>query len=318
MICLSFSEQYYAYSQISKNDSSYLIDFIKRKKYPEPGLPTDIFGNDFFRILKELLSKISQDITISDKNISISIPASWTDIYLNTLDVGFSPEETKAILDKQSQRRFGDIYKKKFIQYYPIAFKDEDTIKKYLTVSYYKELGKIFMKAAEPVGLNILTLDLNLFSAANAINFLEKPIQNNWGVWLVGNENENQQVITVESGEISHFVEFVFSKDEKYEIIQSSSTDQSVEQILFELSQLIKKPKINIDCLDQLYIYSNQSDCKLFNDIQKYNIKNLRIIDPIDNFEISEIDDDFVKDNNLQYLDLIGLISREISGGIDD
>lgn len=314
MLCVSFSENSVRYGQLIKQGNAFTVEVIGKRPLSVPFNETLIDNPNAVQSIESVLTQIRADLPVPEKHLSVSIPSAFFDISVNDLDANLNDDDIENALNWASRTRLGSIADKKFTQHYPLAT-TEQNLKRYLSVSYFKEVGKILFSAAQPAGFNIDLLDINIFSAANAIEQIVQPkAKDKWGIWLV-NEDRHSLLI-VDSGEFRNYVEFQFLGDSEYTILSTAKADAHLETVISELSSLRSFAIESLSSLNQLYFYSNDVDSDFFNMLETYEVANLSVVDPFKNMKPVE---QYKNDGEgvgamCQFSDVMGLIQRRMSG----
>ncbi len=315
MICASISENFICFGQIVKEEESFSIEVVGKKSLPFLFEPSKINNPQIHKELEKVFLEVRADIPVPDRNLAISVPSMWADIVLNKTDAGLSDRDIKEVLDWSAKKRLGNVAENKFIQHYPLNLDSDSNISSYLTVSYFKELGKVLVKAARPAGLSINTLDINIFSATNAIEKLSSVGNyKKWGVWLIG--EEKQTLLLVDSGEFFQYLEFEFTDDLKFSIISSSSPDSLGEKVISELNAMKTLSNDQVDSIDHLFFYTHDVDSEFFNMLLTYEVENMSTIDPFSVYKPLSLykNDGEGAGAMCQFLEIMGLILQVMSG----
>lgn len=312
MICISFSDKYVRFGQLIKHEDTFTIETVQKKTLTFPFTPANISDPKLASQLENIFQEIRSDLPIPDRYVAVSIPSEWVDIHSLTVDEGLATEDLNRILDWHAEKRLGGIIEKKFVQYYPLKSSDSEGTD-FLMVSYFKEMGKLLLKVSQPAGFNIHILDVNIFSAAGAIERLEKPGKDKtWGIWQVG--EDEHKLLVLAGGEFRQLVHFNLKDAADYSITQCSSPDEIGDQVVKEINKIRTFEGDSISTLDHLYYYSQQVESEFFNMLLTYDIDNMKILDP---FALKKAEELYDGDGSgigamCQFIDLMGLIIRKL------
>ncbi|MDD5766402.1 MAG: hypothetical protein PHW79_09195 [Candidatus Marinimicrobia bacterium] len=312
MLCASISEHSIRYGQLIKRENVFSVEIIGKKPLSVPFNDMLVDNPNASQSIESVLSQIKADLPIPDMHLSLSIPSAFFNISVNDLDPDMSDEDVDHALNWSSRTRLGNIADKKFTQHYPLAT-TELNIKRYLTISYFKEIGKILFSGAQPAGFNIDLLDINIFSATSAIEQIVQPkAKEKWGVWLV-DENRHSLLI-IDSGEFQNYAEFQFSGETEYTILSSAKADTHLDSVISELCSLKSFAIESLGTLDHLYFYSNDVDSDFFNMLETYEVTNMSVIDPFKNLKpiVQYRNDGDGIGAMCQFSDVVGLIQRRM------
>ena len=261
--------------------------------------------------LAQILMELRTDVPVSDKDIVIAIPSSWADVVLEQVDLGVGDTDLTEILNWNSAARFGDLLAKQFIQHYPLVSAPNAISQDYLTVSYNKEIGKALLGAAQSAGFKIHLVDLNIFSALNAVRQIETVPENGcWGLWLLS--ETVQTLVICEDNEFRQYLDFTLDRMEGYSILRRSSDDPLGQKVIEEIQAILAFSKDTIHTLNHLYYYSHEFDADIFNMVMTFEIDNFSTLNPFQADRPAELykDDGMGKGAMSQFLDLMGLFYR--------
>ncbi|MDO9548108.1 MAG: hypothetical protein Q7J65_03985 [Candidatus Marinimicrobia bacterium] len=312
MICVSFSEEFVRYGQLIKNGEDYVIETVQKFPLSVPFLPENISNPEFGNSLEKAFLDIRSNLPKPDSYVAVTLPSIWFDISSQAIDAGMSEDNLEEALNWKISKRLGAVYDKKFVQHYPLS-KKSGSDQSYLSVSYFKELGKLFLKASQAADFNIHIMDIDLFSAALAIEQLEDIGKNEkWAIWLVGEPVHN--LIVIDSGDFRQLCRFDFSDMENYTILHKSSADDIAEKVIADINGIRTFEMENFSAVDHIYYYSHAVDSEFFNMLLTYDVKNLKTIDTFENIKPVEI---FEENGSgigamCQYIDLLGLMFRKM------
>jgi len=312
MICVSFSEEFVRYGQLIKDGENYIIETVQKYPLSIPFLPENLSKPEFGNSLEKAFLDIRASLPKPDSYVAVTLPAVWFDISSQNIDAGMSEEDLEEALNWKISKRLGAVYDKKFVQHYPLSIKS-GADQSYLSVSYYKELGKLFLKASQAADFNIHIMDIDLFSAALAIEQLEGIGTNEkWAVWLVGEQVHN--LIVIDSGDVRQLCRFNFSDMENYTILHKSSADDIGEKVIADLNGIRTFEMENFSAVDRIYYYSHAVDSEFFNMLLTYDIEHLKTIDTFENNKPVEL---YEEDGSgigamCQFIDLLGLMFRKM------
>jgi len=312
MICISFSEESVRYGQLIKNGEDYVIETVQKFPLAVPFLPESISNPEFSNSLGKAFLDIRSNLPKPDSYVAVTLPSIWFDISSQAIDAGMSEENLEEALNWKISKRLGAVYDKKFVQHYPLS-KKSGSDQSYLTVSYYKELGKLFLKASQAADFNIHIMDIDLFSAALAIEQLEDIGENEkWAIWLVGEQVHD--LIVIDSGDFRQLCRFDFSDMENYTILHKSSADDISEKVIADINGIRTFELENFSAVDRIYYYSYSVDSEFFNMLLTYDIKNLKNIDTFEKYKPLNLyqEDGSGTGAMCQYIDLLGLMFRKM------
>ncbi|MCD6440630.1 MAG: hypothetical protein J7L86_02430 [Candidatus Marinimicrobia bacterium] len=312
MICISLSEEFMRFGQLLKDHERYFIEIVQKKHLSTPFKPSNINNPKLAANLKKIFREMRAELPFPDDNIALALPQEWFDLSHNSVDKGLPPENIAEVLDWNVAKRLGAVAEQKFIQHYPLQ-SPTNADPEYLSVSYFKNLGKLLQNAAKPAGFKVQIIDINLFSAAAALERLEKIEKNEkWAVWLVGEQKHS--LIVIDSGEFRQLVQFEINDPENYSILRSSSADEIGKKIVSEINGIRTFAYDSLSSIDRLYYYSHNVDSAFFNMLLTYDVANLKTINPFENFKPVNM---YANDGDgigamCQFIDLLGLMFREI------
>jgi len=314
MICISLSEEFMRFGQLLKDHDEYSIEIVQKKHLSTLFNPSNINNPALAANLKKLFREMRADLPFPDDYIALALPQEWFDLSRNRVDKGLSPENIAKVLDWNAAKRLGAVAEQKFIQHYPLQ-SPTNADPEYLSVSYFKDLGKLLQNAAEPAGFKVQIIDINLFSAAAALERLEKIGENEkWAVWLVGEQKHS--LIVIDSGEFRQLIQFEINDLENYSILRSSSADDIGKKIVSEINGIRTFAYDSLSSIDRLYYYSHNVDSGFFNMLLTYDVANLKTVNPFENFKPVNMyaDDGDGIGAMCQFIDLLGLMFRDIPG----
>lgn len=315
MICISLSGEFVRFGQLFKTNEDYTIEIVRKKTLSTPFIPENINDPQLLSALQEVFQEIRADLPVPDRYVAIALPAEWFDLSRQEVDSGLSRENIEEALNWNAAKRLGPVADQKFIQHYLLQ-RQGGSDQEYLSVSYFKDLGKLFLDAAEPPGFNIHIMDVNIFSAATAFDRLEQiGLNEKWAVWLVGEQKHS--LLVIDSGEFRQLVRFEFSDLENYSILSSTSSDDIGEKVVAEINGIRTFEAEELSAVDRLYYYSHEVDSEFFNMLLTYDVENMKTIDPFENHKPIDLYED---DGNgigamCQFIDLMGLMIRKMPGG---
>ena len=312
MICVSFSEGFVRYGQLIKDGEDYIIETIRKYPLSIPFLPENLSNPEFGNSLEKAFLDIQSGLPKPESYVAVTLPAIWFDISSQTIDTGISEENLEEALNWKISKRLGAVYDKKFVQHYPLSIKS-GADQSYLSISYYKELGKLFLKASQAADFNIHIMDIDLFSAALAIEQMEGIGKDEkWAVWLVGEQVHN--LIVIDSGDVRQLCRFDFADMENYTILHKSSADDIGEKVIADLNGIRTFKMENFSAVDRIYFYSHVVDSEFFNMLLTYDIEHLKTIDTFEKIKPVEL---YEEDGSgvgamCQFIDLLGLMFRKM------
>jgi len=172
MICISLSADYIRFSQLAKIADGYSIETVQKKVLTAPFIPTNLTDPQLATDLKNIFQQIRADLPLPDRYAALTLPAEWFDLNHQSLETGLNRDDTSTALDWSTAKRLGETAAEKFIQHY-LLHKKSSVNQEYLTVSYFKQLGKLLLNASQAAGFEVHIMDINLFSAAYALERLE-------------------------------------------------------------------------------------------------------------------------------------------------
>jgi len=312
MICISLSADYVRFSQLAKIADDYSIETVQKKVLTSPFIPTNLTNPQLAADLENIFQQIRADLPLPDRYAALTLPAEWFDLNHQALEPGLNRDDVRTALDWGATKRLGETANKKFIQYYPLH-KKNSVDQEYLTVSYFKQLGKLLLNASQAAGFEIHILDINLFSAAYALERLEAiGEKGKWAVWLV--DEPRHSLMVVDRGEYCQLVHFEFKDAENYSIISASSPDDVGEKVVAAINNIRTFASDSLSGIDRLYYYSHNVDSEFFNMLLTYDIDNMKVIDPFEKFkpkDLYQADGDGIG-AMCQFIDLMGLMYRKI------
>ncbi len=311
MLAVSLSANFVRYGQLVKNENSISIELVSKKPLAfkfEPGM---LNNPDLAAKLESVFLEIRSALPVPDRFLALSIPCDWFNVTVNSLDLGLEEDKIAEILDWNEQQRTGEVFSQKFVQHYPLKQCEFETKRDYLTISYFKQLGRVLNQACQPAGFNIKAFDLNIFSAVNA---LERIFRNangaSWGAWLIG--EERHALLLVKSGEFDQYLEFTLNDNAGYQILASSSPGRDGEKTVEQINAIRNFSSEELNSVDNLYFFTHNVDSEFYNMFLTYDIPNLKCIDPF--IKVKPVD--LFKDDGegtgamSQFLDVVGLLYR--------
>jgi len=311
MICVSFSNEYISYGQLIKEGNEYIIETVQKLPLTHPFLPENINNPEFTESLTRAFQDILSGLPKPDSYVALVLPSIWFDISIQSTDAGLSEEDQEETLNWKVAKRLGTAFDRKFVQYYPIP--SSDTAQDFLTVSYFKEIGKKLLTASQAVGLNINIIDIDLFSAAAAIERLEGIKANErWAVWLI--DDQIHDLLVIDQGNFRQYCRFSFADIETYRILHKSSADDISEKIVAELNGIRTFEIESFSAVDRVYFYSHSVDSEFFNMLLTYDIENLKTIDTFEKYKPEKL---YEEDGDgigamCQFIELLGLMFRKM------
>ncbi|MFH1213741.1 MAG: hypothetical protein V1681_06610 [Candidatus Neomarinimicrobiota bacterium] len=316
MLAISLSENFVRYGQLIKNDDSFSIEVMSKKPLPFKFEPAILKSPDFAAKLETIFLDIRSVLPVPDRFVALSVPSSWFSLSVNPIDLGLEPDKVAEILDWNEKQRLGEHFDQKFIQHYPLKQREYESKRDYLTVSYYKELGRVLNRACQPAGFNIKVFDLNIFSVATALERLYKGKNGEkWGVWRV--DEDRHTLIIIKSDEFNQYIEFKLGDHSDYSILVNSNPGEDGEKVVSQINDLRNFSSEVIDSVDNLYFFAHDIDSEFYNMVLSYDISNLKCIDPFDNIKPVDLykDDGEGTGAVSQFLDVLGLLFRFLPEG---
>jgi hypothetical protein len=312
MICISLSADYVRFSQLVKAGDDYSIETVQKKILTAPFIPANLTNPQLAADLENIFQQIRVDLPLPDRYAALTLPAEWFDLNHQSLETGLDREDISTALDWGATKRLGSVADEKFVQHY-LLDKKGSAEQEYLTVSYFKQLGKLLLDASKAAGFEIHIMDVNLFSAAHALERLESiGKKEKWAVWLV--DEPKHSLIVIEGGEYRQLLHFEFTDSENYSITATSSPDDIGENIVATINSIRTFASDSLSGIDRLYYYAHNVDSGFFNMLLTYDIENMKTIDPFVKFkpkDLYEADGDGIG-AMCQFIDLIGLMYRKI------
>ncbi len=311
MLAISFSDNFIRYGQLIKTDNSISIELIGKKKLPFKFDTTSLKNPDLIPSIESLLLNIKKRLPVQERFLALSAPSQLFDITINSIDLGLEKQKIAEILDWNEKQRLGVVFNKKFVQHYPLKQRISENKRDYLTISYFKELGRTIYQACQRLGFIIKVFDLNIFSAANALESLYKEKNGKkWGLWLIG--EKYHILLLIKSGEISQYLEFDLNNNGDYNILVDSSPNEDGENIVSQINKLRNSSSETIQDIENLYFFTYDVNSEFYNMLLTYDIDNLRCVDPFENFKPVKIyqDDGSGPGAMSQFLDVMGLLYR--------
>jgi len=313
MLAVSLSANFVRYGQLVKNGNSLSIEMISKKPLSFKFEPVLLKSPDLAAKLESVFMEIRSTLPVPDRFLALSVPSDWFNITVNSLDVGLENEKVAEILDWNEQQRLGDIFSQKFVQHYPLTPNASKSRHDYLTISYFKELGRVINRACQPAGFTIKVFDLNIFSAATALERLFKGANGNkWGVWQIG--EDRHALLIIKSDEINQYLEFTFDENIGYKILTNSNPAEDGEKIISQINDLKNFSSEELGLIDNLYFFTHNVDSEFYNMLLTYDIPNLKCINPFEKYKPVDLysDDGEGTGAMSQFLDVQGLLFRFI------
>ncbi len=311
MLAVSFSTNFVRYGQLVKTDNSVSIELIGKKKLPFRFNVTALKNPDLVSNLESLFFSIKNSLLMEDRFLALSAPSELFDITINSIDLGLENEKVAEILDWNQKQRLGEIFNKKFVQHYSLQPLISANKRDYLTISYFKDWGRAIYQASQRLGFIIKVFDLNIFSAANALeNLYKEKNGQNWGLWCIGEARHT--LLLIKSGEISQYLEFNLNENGEYEILADSHPGEGGEKVVSQINDLRNFSRETIEDIDNLYFFTYDVDSEFFNMLLTYDTNNLKCINPLENFKPKELykEDGLGPGAMSQFLDVVGLLFR--------
>jgi hypothetical protein len=306
MLAVSFSRNYVRYGQLVQVNGQRSLETIQKVALPFVFEPNALNSRQLEPVFQNICSKLP----VPERNLALSLDSEWFDCSINSVEEGLDTSEIQTILDNYEQLRLGDWFSSKFIQHYSLKSSNQDR-RDYLTVSYYKELGKVLHQAIQAAGLAIKVFDINLFSAVQTLNRLHPDLKaKRWGVWQV--TPERQELLLIENDEVYQHITFKFIDAEHYQIDRFANPDQRGLEIITEINRLRTYQSDTITLLDQLFFYSYDVTEEFFNILLTFELDNFTCYDPLTKFKPVEL---YLGDGDgvgamCQFTDVLGLLLR--------
>ena len=317
MICVSFSEESVRYGQLIKTGEEYSIENVQKFPLTIPFIPENISNPEFVNSLTKAFKDIRSSLPQPDSYVAVTLPAIWFDISIQTTDEGLSEDELEESLNWKIAKRLGSAFDNKFVQHYPLSTKSDSELD-FLSISYYKELGKILLTASQAADFNIHIMDIDLFSAATALERMEniKPSEK-WAVWLVG--EDVHELLVIDSGDFRQWCRFTFPDMESYSILHKSSADDISEKIIADINGIRTFEVENFSAVNKIYYYSYSVDSEFFNMLLTYDIENLKTVDTFKDYKPVQIyeDDGSGIGAMCQFIDILGLMFRKMPKDVE-
>ncbi len=246
----------------------------------------------------------------ANKELYISIPNKWVNIYINNIDKELKEEELIDVLNWNVKMRFGEKSLNHSIQHYPLKSSNNYPTIKYISTTLNKNIKYMLSNLCEEYNYSLKLIDVNLLSA---YNILEKtfPVSNynKFGIWQVADKTNIQNLLLINNNELS-LIQFYFDSEKSYRIIQNSSIDSFGEKIVKNITENSQ----STGQLDKLFYYTYSPD----NDFVKKCIKsNNDLINPFTQYKNQDITNNRLLDNQIsksQFCDLTGLMNRFDTG----
>lgn len=311
MICASISENDFRFAQVSDDVKPLSIKFIANKLLPLQFTPSRLYTSDSIKTFKSIFATIKEEIQEPERELLLSIPSNWVDFFVSKVDKDIREISVEKILNWNVETRIGNLIKHKFIQHYPLSENEGASVRNYLTVSYFKELGDILTDAAKDAGFTIKLLDINIFNAASAIEKLQSTAPyKRWGIWLVGSDYHN--LLVIDSGEFYQFFDLNINNQSDLFVDRCIFLNSDSNEIINELNSILKGSKEELKSLEQLYFYAYENS-EIFDLLLGSNVKNLKTVDPFEFYKPGEssIESPSAPKVNCQFLDVIGSALRE-------
>jgi len=311
MLAVSLSANFVRYGQLVKNEDSISIEMVSKKPLPfkfEPGM---LKSPELAAQLESLFLDIRSTLPVPDRFLALSVPSDWFNITVNSIDLGLEGDKVAEILDWNEKQRLGEVFNQKFVQHYPLTQRDFESKRDYLTVSYFKELGRAINRACQPAGFTIKVFDLNIFSAAAALERLYKEKNGEkWGVWRIG--EDRHALLIVRGGEFNQYIEFVLDENSGYQILTNSNPAEDGEKVVSQINDLRNFSSEELGYLDNLYFFTHNVDSEFYNMLLTYDVANLKCINPFEKIKPVDLfkDDGEGTGAMSQFLDVLGLLFR--------
>jgi len=284
---------------------------IAKKKLPFK-LESSLLNNpDLAAQLESLFLEIRATLPVPDRFMALSIPSGLCNLSVNSIDLGLEEDKVAEILDWNERQRLGEVFDQKFVQHYPLKQRESETKRDYLTISYFKELGRAIHKASQPAGFAIKMFDLNIFSAANAFERIFKEKNGNrWGVWRI--DEERHILLLIKSGEFSQYLEFVLDENAGYKILVNAGPGKDGEKVIAQINDLRNFSNDTIETADNLYFFTHNVDSEFYNMLLTHDVDNLKCIDPFETIKPIDLfkDDGEGVGAMSQFIDVLGLLFR--------
>lgn len=311
MLAVSFSENFVRFGQLVQGETGLSIETIQKKPLEFVFEPALLRDNGFVAKLEPVFTAIQNSLPVPDRYLALSLGTDWFSLSVNAVDADLDPEQVREVLDWNEQQRLGNWYAQKFVQHYPLRSPSNSIQKNYLTVSYYKELGRVLNKASQAAGFTIKVFDINIFSAAQTINLLNPELKNlRWGLWYV--DDKRQELLIIENDEFSQYFEFGFTDSENYQVTKFACPDQHGRGIIDQLNGLRTFQTEKIDVLDRVYFFSDNVTTEFFNILLTYEVENFVCFNPFQT--IKPVDMDMSDGDGVgamcQFADVLGLLLR--------
>jgi len=119
--------------------------------------------------------------------------------------------------------------------------------------------------------LNLTNLNIDLFSAAAAINIYKKKNIQNYFLWKIGKNNYHYGLY-YEGNEMKHFIKV--RKTKKIDCIQSIGDNIKKNELVELFENILFKNKINATFIDKIFLYQSKTGFGLMKKI----LKNKKIV----------------------------------------
>lgn len=314
MLAVSFNENFVRFGQLVQADEQLTIETLQKKPLPFVFVPAMLCEHDLVQRLESIFKEIIDTLPVPERNLALSLGTEWFDFVVNFTESNLEGEELTTLLEHNEHLRLGDWYQSKFIQHYPLKYALRDQ-QAFLTVSYYKELGKVLHQATQSVGLNIKVFDVNLFTAARTIASTNPDLNNqHWGIWFV--TPKRQELLLVAANEFEQYLEFEFTDAENYQINRFANPDQRGAEIVAQINDLRTYRGDEITLLDRLFFFSYDVTEEFFNILLTFELPNFICFDPVRFFKPVDL---YLGDGDgsgamSQFVDVLGLLARFMPG----
>ncbi|MBN2281210.1 MAG: hypothetical protein JXQ65_11565 [Candidatus Marinimicrobia bacterium] len=200
--------------------------------------------------LQSIFSFFEQDKP-TDRKVAFTIPSDKAEILFNHVETGLEENQVNEVLDWRVKNSLPDS-DKLFIQHYFLNKKEETQEERYLTVAVQSELRNIIAKTALSYGFEPVLLDLGILSAYKLLS-KSFPLQayENWGLWKIGKENDVQNLLVFNDGEMYHIS---FISDNSLDITVLQNTNPQKYDTIF-LENLMNNNFDNLN-FEKFFIYS--------------------------------------------------------------
>lgn len=314
MLAVSLSEKFVRYGQLVQADEQLTIETLQKRPLPFVFEPSILKEHDLVPRLESIFKEITDTLPVPERNLALSLGTEWFDFVVNFTEHDLEGEELEGLLEHYEQLRLGDWYTAKFIQHYPLKYGLSDR-QGFLTISYYKELGKILHQATQAVGLSIKVFDINLFTAAQTIARTNPELHNqHWGIWYV--TPNRQELLLIASNEFEQYLEFEFTDSENYRINRFANPDRRGADIVAQINDLRTYRSEELTLLDQLFFFSYDVTEEFFNILLTFELPNFICYDPVKHYKPVDL---YLGDGDgsgamSQFVDVLGLMTRFMPG----